>query len=962
LTLLSAAIGTIAGCAPTDEPAAPTPDLVFEEAQPPDRGELGYAVEKGGAQPPTGSIAVLVIFAQFRGEGGDGDPVPSFADSLFLPDVPGSFTHFYNTMSFGQLAVRGEALPGRYSSRLQSSAYVTRTPGEYGRYGVFVKEVLQKVDEDVDFSRYDNDGPDGVPGSGDDDGEVDFLFVVLRSTPHGFILDKATGITGLNLDEHFLTDDTADDGSPVLINGERHKSTILGAATFTQTVGTMAHEFAHAFGLPDLYDLKRTGPADDGAGIGRWGLMGRGARGWRGNDGPAAFCAWSREWLGWIGESNERLVEVLGDTTDLEVAPMDQGGKVYRVPLYTEVSRVGVISDEYLLLEYRARGAQYYERNLPADGLLVWHVRPQVSKRDANDDEARKLVDLVCADGLYGDAGHSVGQRPDPFHGMDNLDFWAHDAAYKETHEGNLGDSTDMFDGVRYTRIDLDTNPSTAVGGRHLQANTGLRIDVESLGDRALVDISRPRWRGTLHGEAHWIGEVLVDSHMVVAPEAKLVVYPSTRVHFAQGCSLRVEGSLEIRMRRLNRRISGKWVGEQPGPVVMEASRPGGNWRGLSSGQGADLRIPKGSLELRDTLSTRDGFPVDGDVPTAIEEDARGARPPESDPSADGVDLFAEQATELGQNYPNPFQGQTTIPYTLAEAGDVRLTVYNALGQPVRRLVDEYQWDGEHEVTWLGRDDDGRGLAGGLYLYELRAPGHQPQSRKMLMLQGMVHLSEVDGRLREQGQDLSELLPRLDAPEGQAAFGFAAEPTMAPVAYMAGVTWANLRVGRLQERPIPGARTPMDQLGELVEDLGESAERGPEMRRLLDEVTTTWAAQVELDSLELHLPHELEPMVQGHDEMVAAYFHLGEWLQSLKFAALAARQLGVALSALVDTAGNAAAARHFSEHLGSLGADDALVARVGEISHIVARDPRGAIQSRRLTSQLDGIGELLLAR
>ena len=199
---------------------------------------------------PRGSIAVLVIFAQFLGEGADGDPVPSFADSLFLPDVPGSFTHFYSTMSFGQLAVRGEALPGRYTSRRQSSAYVARTPGEYGRYGVFAKEILQNVDRDLDFARFDNDGPDGLPGSGDDDGEVDYLFLVVRSTPPGFILDRATGITGLNLDEHYQTDDTAADGSPVYINGERHKSTILGAGTFAQTVGSMTHEFGQGSACP----------------------------------------------------------------------------------------------------------------------------------------------------------------------------------------------------------------------------------------------------------------------------------------------------------------------------------------------------------------------------------------------------------------------------------------------------------------------------------------------------------------------------------------------------------------------------------------------------------------------------------------------------------------------------------------------------------------------------------------
>ena len=48
LALLAAAIGMITACAPTDEPAASTPDLVYHEAPPPDWDEFGYAVDKGG--------------------------------------------------------------------------------------------------------------------------------------------------------------------------------------------------------------------------------------------------------------------------------------------------------------------------------------------------------------------------------------------------------------------------------------------------------------------------------------------------------------------------------------------------------------------------------------------------------------------------------------------------------------------------------------------------------------------------------------------------------------------------------------------------------------------------------------------------------------------------------------------------------------------------------------------------
>ena len=51
-------------------------------------------------------------------------------------------------------------------------------------------EIIQDLDVDTDLGRYDNDGPDGLPNSGDDDGYVDFLFIVMRSTPPGSLSEK----------------------------------------------------------------------------------------------------------------------------------------------------------------------------------------------------------------------------------------------------------------------------------------------------------------------------------------------------------------------------------------------------------------------------------------------------------------------------------------------------------------------------------------------------------------------------------------------------------------------------------------------------------------------------------------------------------------------------------------------------------------------------------------------------
>lgn len=104
------------------------------------------------------------------------------------------------------------------------------------------------------------------------------------------------------------------------------------------------------------------------------------------------------------------------------------------------------------------------------------------------------------------------------------------------------------------------------------------------------------------------------------------------------------------------------------------------------------------------------------------DDDRRDAKPVSSLPAG-----FA-----LSQNYPNPFNPSTTIPYAVAEAGEVKLSVYNALGQQVRVLVDQMQMPGSYAASWDGRDDRGQVVSSGIYLYRLQA-GEQEQVQKMLL-------------------------------------------------------------------------------------------------------------------------------------------------------------------------------------------------------------------------------------
>jgi hypothetical protein len=87
----------------------------------------------------------------------------------------------------------------------------------------------------------------------------------------------------------------------------------------------------------------------------------------------------------------------------------------------------------------------------------------------------------------------------------------------------------------------------------------------------------------------------------------------------------------------------------------------------------------------------------------------------------------------LDQNFPNPFNPSTTITYRLAKRSNVRLEIFNLLGQRVRALVEEEQMTGAHSAVWNGENNSGNMVASGVYVYRLRA-GEFSASRKLLMI------------------------------------------------------------------------------------------------------------------------------------------------------------------------------------------------------------------------------------
>ena len=103
------------------------------------------------------------------------------------------------------------------------------------------------------------------------------------------------------------------------------------------------------------------------------------------------------------------------------------------------------------------------------------------------------------------------------------------------------------------------------------------------------------------------------------------------------------------------------------------------------------------------------------------------------DAAKEGAASEGPAVSGLSPNFPNPFNSTTQIAYRLATPGPVRLEIYNALGQPVRTLIDQVQAAGFYQVHWDALDQRGAAVAAGVYLIRLYYPDGV-QSRKLLCL------------------------------------------------------------------------------------------------------------------------------------------------------------------------------------------------------------------------------------
>ena len=332
----------------------------------------------------------------------------------------------YEQMSYGQFHLSGTVY-GWYDLSATSDFYEGSQSEPYdngfndppGGAGAFLMETLDSSDADIDFSLYDNDGPDGIPNSGDDDGFVDATFFVHSGrggeTGGAYIWSHRWVYSGW-WGAPYETNDMGADGTPIKVNDYIMQPAANAAGGLIE-IGVFSHEFGHALGLPDLYDTDYTS-----SGVGDWCLMAGGS--WTTPSSPVHMSAWCKEMLGWVVP-----ITPTENILNMEFPNVEENSFVVKLwthgeldPYFGSYSHGQDVGQEYFLIENR----QYIgtEQHIPGDGLLIWHVDNSLW---TNSDEDHRMVDVIAADDHF--FGSNAG---DPWPGTTinrNFDFESHPPA-----------------------------------------------------------------------------------------------------------------------------------------------------------------------------------------------------------------------------------------------------------------------------------------------------------------------------------------------------------------------------------------------------------------------------------------------------------------------------------------------------------------------------------------------------
>ncbi len=335
------------------------------------------AADKAGGGAPFGLLVIPVDFADAR------LPAGWQAPTELGPRLEGpgqTLTNYFAVASGGACDLRVTLAP------LVSLPGTRRDYSDVGYNGftrtrrLATEAVTAVRDLGLEFRRLDNDGPDGLAGTADDDGQVDGVLIL-----HAGVGQENDLVNGLIQPLQFFLDEPVDQDGIA--------AAFYAVAAQGSGLGIWAHETAHLLGLEERYDLRYSAAGasevHSRGGLGRFSLMAAGAWGSGAGLQPALPDAYSCWQLGWY-----EAVDLPGEgTVESVLTAAVHGRRVHRVWTH------GLPDDEYFLLEVR-QPVDGFDAAVPAGELLIYHVDESVPETAWSTVGGVHLrVQLVEADG-----------------------------------------------------------------------------------------------------------------------------------------------------------------------------------------------------------------------------------------------------------------------------------------------------------------------------------------------------------------------------------------------------------------------------------------------------------------------------------------------------------------------------------------------------------------------------------
>ncbi len=359
--------------------------------------------------PVIGTKNALVLLTEFK-DVQHIHKTAEFEELLFTKGSDGSMRDYFLEASCNQLDITGKINDHWYTVSNNMTEYIDETV--HLNYPLarklIIETIMQAKNSDIDFKPFAKDG------------KIQYLIIVYA----GFGQDsKENALKYIRPHRGRLSE-------PVELQPGIYADNYALVPERPLSLGCYCHEMGHLLGLHDLYN-ERMGPI-----VGSWCLM---AYGDHINEGktPAHPSAWCKVHLGWI--EPKIITEV---PQDMEIpAVINEDGVIYKIEV------PGTDGGEYFLLENRRQKG--FERNLPGNGLLIWHIdENRCVHKNPNFDPENFGITLEQSDGkkeLQSD--YSV---------------YLEEKEREKVRKDMMGDEGDAYPGITQNRnFDENSNPNS---------------------------------------------------------------------------------------------------------------------------------------------------------------------------------------------------------------------------------------------------------------------------------------------------------------------------------------------------------------------------------------------------------------------------------------------------------------------------------------------------------------------